>query len=74
MQKCPNCGQTTTRTEDWACPWCGHPLLSRSYKKVAKTFRQIKKEKPDTQDEALTDEIDVDLPPVEDSLPPTPVP
>ena len=60
MQKCPNCGQTTTRTEDWACPWCGHPLLSRSYKKVAKTFRQIKKEvsPKETEDSAKDSEED----------------
>ncbi|MFC1929116.1 zinc ribbon domain-containing protein, partial [Chloroflexota bacterium] len=34
MQKCPNCGQPAARTEDWACQWCGYPLLSKSYKKI----------------------------------------
>ena len=45
MLKCPNCGQTTARTEDWACQWCGYPLLSESYEKIPKTYRQLKGEK-----------------------------
>ncbi len=44
MQKCPNCGQPTARTEDWACQWCGYPLLSGSYKKVPKTYKQLREE------------------------------
>ncbi len=46
MQKCPNCGQTAERTEDWACQWCGYPLLSKSYTKIPKTYRQLKGEEP----------------------------
>lgn len=46
MPKCPNCGQTTARTEDWACQWCGYPLVSRSYKKIPKTYKELKGEKP----------------------------
>ena len=49
MQKCPNCGQTAERTEDWACQWCGYPLLSKSYKKIPKTYRQLKEEILDKQ-------------------------
>ena len=45
MRKCPNCGQTAERTEDWACQWCGYPLLSKSYKKIPKTYRQLKEER-----------------------------
>jgi len=45
MPKCPNCGQETARTEDWACQWCGHPLLSKSYKKIPKTYQQLQEEK-----------------------------
>ena len=45
MNKCPNCGQATARTEDWACQWCGYPLLSESYKKIPKTYKQLKEEK-----------------------------
>ena len=45
MSKCPNCGQTAERTEDWACQWCGYPLLSTSYKKIPKTYRQLREEK-----------------------------
>ena len=44
MRKCPNCGQTAERTEDWACQWCGYPLLLKSYKKIPKTYRQLKEE------------------------------
>jgi len=44
MRKCPNCGRTTARTEDWACQWCGYPLLSESYKKIPKTYKQLKEE------------------------------
>ena len=44
MPNCPNCGQTTARTADWACPWCGYPLLSKSYKKIPKTYKQLKEE------------------------------
>ena len=49
MRKCPNCGQTAERTEDWACQWCGYPLLSRSYKKIPKTYRQLKEQELDKQ-------------------------
>ena len=42
MRKCPNCGQPTVRTKDWACPWCGYPLLSRSYGEIPKTYEELK--------------------------------
>jgi hypothetical protein len=42
MPKCPNCGLETLRTEDWACQWCGYPLISSSYKKIPKTYNQLK--------------------------------
>jgi len=45
MSKCPNCGQETARTMDWACQWCGYPLLSKAYKKIPKTYKQLKAEK-----------------------------
>jgi len=44
-RQCPNCGRTTERTEDWACQWCGYPLLSESYQKIPKTYKQLKEEK-----------------------------
>jgi len=44
MKDCPNCGRPTLRTEDWVCQWCGYPLLSKSYKKIPKTYREIKEE------------------------------
>jgi hypothetical protein len=45
--KCPNCGLVTKRTEDWVCQWCGYPLLSRSFPKIAKTYQQLKQEQED---------------------------
>ena len=45
MHKCPNCGQPTARTEDWACQWCGYPLLSKAYKKIPKTYKQLQEER-----------------------------
>jgi len=47
MPKCPNCGLETLRTEDWACQWCGYPLLSSAYKMIAKTYKQLKQERLD---------------------------
>ncbi len=45
MPSCPNCGRDTKRTEDWVCQWCGYPLLSRSYKKIDKTYKQLQEER-----------------------------
>ncbi len=45
MAKCPNCGRETLRTEDWACQWCGHPLLYGPFKKIEKTYKQLKEER-----------------------------
>ena len=44
MPKCPNCERETKRTTDWACQWCGYPLLSGSFKMIPKTFQQLKDE------------------------------
>ena len=56
MGKCPNCGRATARTEDWACQWCGYPLLSGFYKKLAKTFKQLKGEAPHLQESSAVEE------------------
>ena len=45
MPACPNCGRQTLRTKDWACQWCGYPLISRAYKKLDKTFKEIQEER-----------------------------
>lgn len=45
MAKCHNCGLETLRTEDWACQWCGHPLLHGPFKKIEKTYKQLKEER-----------------------------
>ncbi len=46
MPNCPNCGRVTGRTKDWACPWCGYPLTSKSYKPLEETYREIKGGRP----------------------------
>jgi len=56
MQNCPNCGLPTKRTEDWACQWCGYPILSESYEKTSKTYRQLKEEKMHKQEPLVTQE------------------
>jgi hypothetical protein len=45
MPACPNCGRPTMRTRDWACRWCGYPLLSRAYKKIDKTYKELQEER-----------------------------
>ena len=45
MASCPNCGRKTLRTLDWACQWCGYPILSKAYKKIDKTFKELQEER-----------------------------
>lgn len=45
MANCPNCGLSTMRTKDWACQWCGYPLVSGMYGKTPKTFSELKQER-----------------------------
>lgn len=59
MGKCPNCGRATARTEDWACQWCGYPLLSGFYKKIPKTFSQLKGEEPHEPESSAEEETEV---------------
>jgi hypothetical protein len=42
MKACPNCGRPTARTKDWACQWCGYPLLSGGYKALPETYSELK--------------------------------
>jgi hypothetical protein len=45
MPRCPNCARETMRTIDWACMWCGYPLMSRAFKKIDKTYKQLQEER-----------------------------
>ena len=56
MPKCPNCGRETLRTEDWACQWCGNPLLSGAFKKIPKTYRELQEERSFEMRPVLEDE------------------
>jgi tRNA_anti-like len=59
MPACPNCGRQTLRTKDWACQWCGYPLISRAYKQIDKTYKELQEERtlPPKYEEAETDTI-----------------
>ena len=70
MRKCPNCGQPTARTEDWACQWCGYPLLSESYEKIPKTYRQLKEEKLYEQEPPAREQTVAPPQPSHDTVPP----
>ncbi|MFC1901104.1 hypothetical protein ACFLYN_05875 [Chloroflexota bacterium] len=45
MARCPNCGRETARTSDWGCQYCGYPLMSGNYKKLDKTYQEIREER-----------------------------
>ena len=56
MPSCPNCGRQTLRTKDWACQWCGYPLVSRAFKKIDKTFKELQEERSLTSRSAQSEE------------------
>lgn len=56
MPSCPNCGRQTLRTIDWACQWCGYPLVSRAFKKIDKTFKEIQAERSLSSKSAQSEE------------------
>ena len=58
MPKCPNCGQPTARTKDWACQWCGYPLLSESYKEIPKSYRELKEERRHKREQVVSEETE----------------
>jgi len=84
MRECPNCGQPAARTEDWACQWCAYPLVSESYEKMPKTYKELKKEKltgqklPETKlpkrEPLVREEIKATPLPSHEILPPTHTP
>ena len=45
MARCPNCGEKTRRTSDWACQWCGYPLMSGNYKMESRTYEELREER-----------------------------
>ena len=63
MKKCPNCGQATSRTKDWACQWCGYPLLSESHKEIPKTYEELKEERIRRDALPVTEEAETELEP-----------
>ncbi len=68
MPACPNCGRQTLRTIDWACQWCGYPLVSRAFKKIDKTFKELQEERSLTSKSAQPEEE----PELEPEYPPEP--
>ncbi len=65
MAHCPNCGRQTSRTSDWACQWCGYPLLYGSYPKIPQTFKELQEERhrfvPDESEPEVTLEAEPKL-------------
>ena len=62
MPACPNCGRQTLRTKDWACQWCGYPLISRAFKLIDKTFKELQEERSLTsKSEELESEAELDI-------------
>jgi outer membrane biosynthesis protein TonB len=79
MPKCPNCGRETARTADWACQWCGLPLLSGSYRKLDRTYKELLAERRLEQEALIPEELHHEPPlprePVtEDKPEPAPLP
>lgn len=61
MRKCPNCGRVAVKTEDWACQWCGYPLLSASYE-ISKNYKELREERlqPELKSTPPAMEVSVD--------------
>ena len=68
MANCPNCGLSTMRTKDWACQWCGYPLVSGMYGKTSKTFAELKQER---EGETISTALLVETEPTVESEPET---
>ena len=58
MPKCPNCGQPTARTKDWACQWCGYPLISKFYKEIPKSYQELKEERRHKWEQVVREETE----------------
>ena len=74
MPNCPNCGQATQRTSDWACQWCGYPLLSGSFKEIQKTYAQLQAERASKHRPPVEDSTTVPSPPERVSSPQVRIP
>lgn len=71
------------RTKDWVCRWCGYPLLSKAYKALDKTYRELQEEQaakwksavsePESDYDAEQD-VQEEIPTVETSRAPEPEP
>jgi len=69
MPRCHNCGRETMRTEDWSCQWCGYPIVSGSFKKIEKTYRQLKEERLRKPEEEPVPELEIEQEPVPEPEP-----
>ncbi len=70
MRKCPNCGQPASRTRDWACQWCGYPLLANGYREIDKTFEELKAGGLRGQRVPVVEKVEESPPPVQVAVPP----
>lgn len=69
MKRCPNCDRMAVRTKDWACQWCGYPLISNSYRKVEMTLREVKEERMPRPPVTAMDEAEPEPEPEPESEP-----
>jgi len=61
MPQCPNCGRKDVITEHWYCPWCGYPMLSRSYAKARakREAQEAKRAKQDKGAKKQAEEVEI---------------
>ncbi len=62
MPRCPHCGQQTSRTKDWACQWCGYPLLLKSYREIPMTYQELKEKGSSQEAMTVSERISTSLP------------
>jgi hypothetical protein len=61
MKACPNCGRPTARTKDWACQWCGYPLLSGGYKALSETYRELKEKRKFEEEPPVSEVLEAEV-------------
>ena len=62
------------RTRDWACQWCGYPLLSSSYREIPKTYQELKEEGLHKQEAPVEEEAGESQVPGHDTVSPVETP
>ena len=69
MKACPNCGRPTARTKDWACQWCGYPLLSGGYKALPETYSELRAQKKPEEEPPVPEVLEAEVEPEPEAVP-----